>query len=120
MNNPLKETFTEKDLTVSSERSFESRVEIEMEKIKHELSEIQPEDNESINFYFNEDGIAVMVIGETPDHLRHNEFCRNAFQRGTKTKRLMRKLEDLNYVKENGEFPNEVPRPTLVGTEKND
>lgn len=114
MDNPLKETFSEQDLTISPNHSFATRIEMEIEKVKHQLREIQPEENEDINFYFNGYGLSVMVIGDKPEHLYNNEFDRHEIQAGTKTKFLMRKLEDLNYAQKNGEFPDDLPMPTLV------
>lgn len=111
---PLEENFSEEDVDVSDEHSFESRVFAEIEKTKQKLCNIQPEPNEDIDFYLNSHGILVMVIGETPEHDFSNELERTEFKKGSDVKRLMRKLEDLLYAKEHGEFPDEVPRGEIA------
>lgn len=103
----LKETFSESSLETES-------IEEEIELVKEQLRDTQPASG--IEFYINHAGVAVMKFGPT----RKDEIPRTGFEKGSDVKRLMRKLEDLDYAKEHGEFPNSVPRYTLIGHEPNE
>jgi len=103
----LKETFSESSLESDS-------VEEEIEAVKEQLRDTQPADD--IDFYIDHAGVAVMKFGPT----LKEEIPRTGFEKGSDVKRLMRKLEDLAYAKEHGEFPESAPRYTLIGHEPNE
>jgi hypothetical protein len=116
----LKETFSEEDLETGGDVSFESRVEAEIEKVKQQIRNlgfnprIDVPNKDKVKFKVNDWGGVVMVVGDRPDHILDNEYERQQFRKGSDMKRLMRKLEDLAYAEEHGEFPEEPPRPSLI------
>lgn len=103
----LSETFSEDDIETGS-------IEEEIELVKKRLRDTQAADD--IEFYIDHAGVAVMKFGPS---LRE-EIPRTGFEKGSDVKRMMRKLEDLAYAKEHGEFPESAPRYTLIGHEPNE
>jgi len=105
MENPLKEPFSEEHMT-------EDTVQEEIRRVKRQVIDLQPESD--IRFYIDYAGFAVMEIRHPNQIIK---LQREEFEKGSETKRLLRKLEDLAYASEHGEFPSEVPRRTLVDSE---
>ncbi len=105
MENPLEETFSRGHMT-------EDTVEEEIDRVKRQIIDLQPESD--IGFYLDYAGFAVMEIRHPNQIIK---LQREEFEKGSETKRLLRKLEDLAYASECGEFPSEVPKRTLVDSE---
>ena len=108
--NPLKETFTVDCVESDS-------IEEEIDQVKKELVEIQNEAGveASISFYLDPSGVANMVF--TSSDQDNFEIPRDGFKGGTRTKYLLRKLEDLVYARKHGSFPEEVPGYSLMNEE---
>lgn len=90
----------------------EDTVEEEIDRVKRQIIDLQPESD--IGFYLDYAGFAVMEIRHPNQIIK---LQREEFEKGSETKRLLRKLEDLAYASECGEFPSEVPKRTLVDSE---
>lgn len=84
----------------------------EIERVKSQIIDLQPESD--IKFFLDYAGFAVMEIRHPNQIIK---LQRKEFEEGSETKRLLRKLEDLAYASEHGEFPSEVPKRTLVDSE---
>ncbi len=105
MDNPLEETFSREHMTKDT-------VGKEIERVKKQIIDLQPESD--IRFYTDYAGFAIMEIRH-PNQIM--KLQREEFEKGSETKRLLRKLEDLAYASEHGEFSSEVPKRTLVDSE---